>query len=254
MKIVETINDALYELGVVDVTEEPAPEDSAFALRTLNRIMDGLNTRGLLIPFLHQLEYSDKTEWISSDIEITNHIGDEISPYRIEADGIAYDRITATPPNDIQQLFFRDSTNSPVDYACSPMTSREYAERPYKGVVGIPTKYFVSQNTPDSTVISFNAIPQQGLKLNIFGKLPYKTNFDPQDDVLWGTGVEKMVMLRLAVEVAGSYHIEITQLLAARAMEAENQVSAYNYQPRTISSDIGLLKNRGRSRYNPARI
>ena len=84
--------------------------------------------------------------------------------------------------------------------------------------------------------------------------MPYKTNFDPQDDVAWGTGVEKMIMLRLAVEVAGSYHIEITQLLAARAMEAEDQVRAYNYQPMTISSDIGLLKNRGRSRYNPARI
>ena len=59
---------------------------------------------------------------------------------------------------------------------------------------------------------------------------------------------------RLAVEVAGSYHLEVSQLLASKAMEAENQVRAYNYQPMTISSDIGLLKNRGRSRYNPARI
>ncbi len=485
MKIVETINDALYELGVVDVTEEPTPEDSAFALRTLNRILDSYNTQGLIIPFLHTIIYS-RTEWENADIEIkravemifsrastatyidggiqkyaaidepryqdrvlllehesTNYIpssdnydgsgwimnntsvgtasikgSDNIrdvfltqesqdavqeihtishsvahlfgqyavswkvniglgdrnayirfgdtgtpetiayynlndakpwignqgirirtsveklangwliltavftgvvdnvffgitdytfeelffgnssgiymeniqiedardptsyiptnisiesraadvntpvydfsnSPYQSDTtdqDKVNRDTITAQPPTDIQQVFFRDNTIEPVDYMCTQMTSREYAQIAYKGYKAIPTKYFIKQNSPDSVVISFNAVPQDGLRLMIFAKQPYRTDMTVMDDIQWGAGVEKMLMLRLAVEVAGSYHIEVTQLLASRAMEAEDKVKTYNFQPRTIKSDIGLMKNRGRGRYNPARI
>ncbi len=254
MKIVSTINDALYELGVVDVTEEPSPEDSAFALRTLNRIMDGYNTQNLIIPHLHQIEYSDKTEWNSSTIEISNFAGEEISPFPNDANATQHEKILSNPPMDVQQLFFRDATVDSIDYICTPMTQREYAQLAYKGIVGIPTKYYIVRNSPTSMVISFNAVPQAGLRLVVFGKLPHRTDFEPMDDIQWGAGVEKMLLARLAVELAPSYHIEPSAITVGKAMEAENTVKAFNYQPMSIKSDIGLMKNRGRGRYNPARI
>ncbi len=487
MKIVNTINDALYELGVVDVTEEPSPEDSAYAVRTLNRIMDGYNTQSLVIPYSKLIIY-DINEWTSPDIKITQAIqhkfkrdttatyieagilkyaaidekrfedgqvlmedaatnyvlhsedltqptyakeqtsfkltyataadnirqvpmlieNDEaaskvhgiypmhtptldayavsfkvnkinssrnayirfydpvldnkhvvhfdleamkpwegndpglitasvrelangwleckaeyaglvalevffgisnesyeeqypgtlaglwfdslqiesttvssyipthenivtrakdqevpqlpttISPHVVDVttdkEAVHYDYIYAQPPTVIDQVFFRDNTIEPVDYMLTPMTDREYAQRAYKGYKGIPTKYYISYNTPSGTHISFNAVPQDGLKLVIIGKEAYKTDFSPMDDVQWGTGVERMLMLRLAIELAPSYHIEPSPVTVGKAMEAENTVKAFNYQPKTISSDIGLLKNRGRGRYNPARI
>lgn len=489
MKINTTINDALYELGVVDVTEEPTPEDSAFALRTLNRIMDSYNTQNLTIPFLHTIQY-DRKAWDSCNIEIkkslpinfvresratyidggflkyaepnekryqdgvllmeerkenivanselradltgkitgwedenmilvqasseqtksvdginelnkivpaegipfvhkrkilhrdiniegnftislkvnkpysvgnlyvrfgegletesivffdidnsipwvnndttymtstVEEIGEytlllkikvenypanerslsigiasnifqeeyesyssndqlyieniqvetgDISSY-IQTDGVIetrqkdefvqeeaniispfdqYDEgetkttvtnlIDAQPPSNIQQVFFREDD---TDYICSPMTQREFAQIQSKADVGIPTRYYVQHNSPTSTVISFNTIPMQGLNLVILGKQPYKTDFVATDNIQWGAGVEKMIMTRLALELANSYHIEPTSLLVAKASDAEGAVKTFNYQPRTINSDIGLSKRRGRN-------
>lgn len=253
MLIYTTIKDALIELGVIDATEEPQPSDTDYALRTLNRILDGYNTQNLTIPYLHQIEY-DKTEWNSETIEISNATGDEISPFLPGDNAVAHDKIVASPPQDIQQLYFRDNTIQPVDYQCTPMTQREYAQKAYKGIVRIPTKYYVVRNTPTSTVISFDAVPMFGLRLMILGKLPYRTDFVTTDDVQWGAGIEKMIMSRLAVEVGGSYHLEPPAATIGKAMEMESAVKAFNYSPRTIRGDIGLRKGRGRGRYNPARI
>ncbi len=254
MKINQTINDALISLGLIDPTENPTPEDTKFALRTLNRIMDGYNTQNLTIPYLHQIDYKDKTTWSSPTIEITNNDGSEISPFPEDENQVQYDKIISQPPSEVRQVYFRDNTIEPVDYICTPMTSREFSQRAYKGYKGIPTRYYIQRNTPTSMVISFNSIPQDGLRLMIQGKIPYKTDFEVTDDVLWGAGVEKMLMTRLAMELSSSYHIEPHATLVSEAAEAERSVKAYNYTPMTLKSDIGLLKNRGRGRYNPARI
>ena len=170
MKIAETINDALYELGVIDVTEEPTPEDSAYALRTLNRIMDGYNTQNLTVPYLKKIIY-ERDNWTMADIKITQGSTDLESPHIVvegaEVEPEEFNTILAVPPHNIQALYFRDSTTEPVDYPLTPMTSREYAQLAYKGYKGIPTKYFIVNNSPDATLISFNAVPQQGLRLVI---------------------------------------------------------------------------------------
>ncbi len=235
MKINQTINDALIHLGVIDATEEPAPEDSQFALRLLNRILDGYNTMNLTIPYSKYITYPNDS-WTSSSIEIGN--GKEVD---------------ADAPQDITQVLFRDDTIDSIDYICTPMTQTEYAAITYKGVIAIPTKYYTQQTESGVTTIYLNCIPQAGLKLVTYAKEKYRTDFKPTDDVDWGTGVEKMLVLRLAVELSSSYHIQPDQVLMFAAGEAENTVKAYNYQPQALKSSRTLTR-RKYSRYNPARI
>lgn len=253
MKIVSTINDALYELGVVDVTEEPTPEDSAYALRTLNRILDEANTQDLTLPYLRQIQYPEKTQWGSSTIELSTQSGNQ--PYEPEPDPITYETIDAAPPQSIHQLFFRDNANEMVDYICTPMTQTEFARLPYKSIVSIPTKYFIQKQSSTQMMISFDCVPQDGLYLNIFGRQPYRTDFELMDDVEWGTGVESYLMLMLAVRLSNSYHIQPPSVMLVALSNAENRLKALNYRPQTLKLDKTLQqRKRHRRAYNLARI
>ncbi len=235
MKVNQTINDALIHLGVIDATENPTAEDTSFALRALNRILDGYNTQNLTIPYTKHTVYPN-TSWTSSQVEIGT-----------------IKEIDAPMPQSIDQLSFRDDTPDGIDYNCTKMTQTEYEQITYKGVVAIPSKYFYHQTEAGVVTIYLNAIPQSGLKMVIYGKEPFSTSLKVTDDVEWGTGVEKMLMYRLSVELASSYHIEPSQLLLLSTADAESIVKSYNFQPRTLRLN-STFRGYRQARYNPARI
>ena len=230
MKVNQTINDALINLGVIDATENPTPEDSAFALRSLNRILDLYNTQNLTIPYTNHITYENDT-WTSTEIEIGSG-----------------KTIDATAPANIQQLLFLDNS---VNYECRIMTQTEYEQIRNKSVVGIPTKYFTHQTAAGVVTVYLNMIPISGMKMRVYAKQPYSTEVKITDDIDWGTGVEKMLMLRLSTELAASYHINPAQLLFEAAAEAENYVKTHNYSPKTLKLSKTFSR---RSTYNPARF
>ena len=68
----------------------------------------------------------------------------------------------------------------------------------------------------------------------------------PTDDIKWSYGFEKMLMLRLAIELCDSYNIEPSRTLIAKSLEAENNVKTKNFQPLSLKTNFAKTRRRGR--------
>lgn len=273
MLISKTIDDALTMIAVKNPAEEASPEDHEFGLRTLNRIIDAYNAQGLTVTYLQDLEYGPATSTYGvPDCVITADDGTAIvtdatcptdnldvplgswDNYFTIGPGKMSDTVA---PIDIQGAFFRLGA---VDFDMKPMTHTQWQEISYKSVTSIPRFYYVQRMDDNSVMIRFDCKPQDGLILHLMAKKPYigtngtGTEYVPTDDINWSYGFEKMLMTRLAVELAPSYEVQPSPALIGMAQEAENIVKAKNYVPSVLKTSPGLGKKRSNfSRTNRAR-
>lgn len=225
MLILDTVSDALVTLGVMNPIDEAAPQDHEFGLKTLNRVISLYNIQGLTITYTEELTISEPTAgWKNTMI-----IG-------------SGEAIDITPPIEIEGAFFRISG---VDYPMNPITLDTISRIAYKSNTNYPTKYFWQKLQNNNIEIRFNYIPSANLELHLYAKMPYigtasdGTSYKSTDDISWSYGFEKMLMLRLAIELAPSYGVDPSQALVALASEAENIVKAANYKPKTLQSNFG---------------
>lgn len=225
MLISSTINDALIEIGVISPIDEASSQDHAYGLRKLNRIIDSYNTQNLIITYLEDIIMPSPTAWKNS-----NTIGPG-------------EDIDTTSPIEVQAAFFRQGT---TDYNLTVMTFNEWASIPDKTTVQIPSKYYIQNTNDNGSKIYFDTIPQSDLSLHLLAKMPYTgknsvgNDYLPTDDINWTFGFEKMLMLRLAIELAPSYEIQPSQILVGLAQEAEDNVKTRNYQPKTLMTSTSL--------------
>jgi len=241
MLITNTIDDALTEIGVKNPEEEAAPKEHEFGLRTLNRIVDSYNTQNLLITYLADIVYQMPT--VNNECE-TADPSDLIARKWNNTVTIGHCKeINSESPVDIEGLFWRQAD---ADYHSKPMTHNQWSNIGYKIADGTPSRHYIQQTDDNNIKIYFDATPTDDLEFHIIAKLPYTgknstgNDFLPTDDVNWNFGFEKMLMLRLAIELCSSYSIEPSQSLVARATEAEDNVKTKNYQPQTLGIDKGL--------------
>lgn len=235
MKISTLIDDALREINVISATDEASPQDHAFALRKLNRIVGLYNTQHLLTAFIQTIKFVEPTTGWTTPI----HIG-------------AGQQFPAVAPTHIEGAFFRQSG---VDYTLKSMTSDQWREISYKTAQGIPTRYY-EQNMGENTVkIYFDCLPISGLELHLLCKLPINggVDFKTTDDVTFEYGIEKLLIERLALDLCGAYEIgaQEVNLLAAKVEETVVSVKAFNYEPAVLKSSMTLqgrkrVKNRAR--------
>jgi len=235
MKISETINDALINLGVLAPTEEATPQDHQFGLKTLNRIIDTYSIQNQMITYTECIE-------IPKPIEATcihNKNNDNcvmLQSYWENPIEIGYYKdINMQAPSVIKELQFCDGS---IQYPLKEMTENQLSccDDNY----GIPTRYHVQKMDENNIKIYFDKIPSANLSLKIFAKMPYigKTNlgedYNANDDIFWSMGFEKMLMYRLAVELAPSYGVEATQTLKNLLVESENIFTKSNHKPQIL--------------------
>lgn len=235
MKISTLIDDALREINVISATDEASPQDHAFALRKLNRIIGLYNTQHLLNAYIQDKVYAQPvTGWTPS---ATIGIGEQF-------DSVA--------PTHIEGAYFRQSG---VDYTLKSMTSDQWREVSYKTAAGIPTRYYSQNMYGNSTIIYFDCLPIVGLELHLLCKLPINggVDFKTTDDVTFEYGMEKLLIERLALDLCGAYEIgaQEVNLLAAKVEETVVSVKAFNYEPAVLKSSMTLqgrkrVKNRAR--------
>lgn len=233
MLISTTINDALIEIGVINPNDEATPQDHAYGLRTLNRIIDSYNTQNLIITYLEDIALPQPIQWANT---VTLGNGKDID---------------FPAPLDIQAAFFRQGT---TDYNLKLMSMTDWSSKAYKFDTAIPSYMYAQKTNTNDLELKFDTIPQSDLVLHVMAKKPYTgingngNDYTPTDDIKWNYGFEKMLMLRLAVELCSSYEILPTQILISKASEAENNVKTHNYQPYTLKNSKRW--NRGYSRCN----
>jgi len=233
MLISRTITDSLIEIGIVNPIDEASPQDVAYGLRTLNRIIDSYNTQNLIVTYLEDITLPSPIAW-SSAITIGN--GKDID---------------YPAPLEPRSAFFRQGS---TDYNLKQITSDRWADINYKFDVAIPSEYYIQKTNTNDLKIYFNCIPQSDLELHLMAKKPYTgingngNDYLPTDDIQWNYGFEKMLMLRLAVELCQSYEIQPSQILVSKIQEAESNVKTNNYQASILktSSRYGRrTKSRG---------
>lgn len=240
MLISRTINDALIEIGVINPTDEATPQDHEYGLRTLNRIIDSYNTQSLLITYLEdialQAPYTVNECEVTPDQLTTKQWNNTVTIGHCQ-------EINMEAPAEISEVFWRQGS---TDYASSVMTYNQWAEITTKGNTGIPRRHYIQKMNSNNVKLYFDYIPQEGLELHIMAKRPYTgknsngNEYLPTDDIAWSFGFEKMLMKRLAIELAPSYEITPSAVLISTAQEAENNVRRYNSEPITLSSDVSL--------------
>ena len=230
MLISRTINDALIEIGVVNPIDEATPQDMAYGLRTLNRIIDSYNTQNLIVTYLEDIALPSPTNW-ANGVTIGN--GKDID---------------YPAPIEVQTVFFRQGS---TDYSLKEMASNRWANINYKFNVAIPSEYYLQKTNTNDLKIYFDCIPQDNMILHLMAKKPYLgvngvgNEYLLTDDITWNYGFEKMLMSRLEVELCPSYEIQPSSALVAKATEAEGYLKTSNYQPLQLQ-----LSNRwGRRHY-----
>jgi len=235
VKISILIDDALREINVISATDEASPQDHAFALRKLNRIIGLYNTQHLLNAFIQDINFLEPPTGWTSPI----HIG----PGH-QFPGVA--------PTHIEGAFFRLSG---VDHELKAMTSDQWRGISYKEAAGIPTRYYEQNMGENASKIYFDCLPISGMELHLLCKLPINggVDFNTTDNITFEYGMEKLLIDRLALELCGAYEIGAGEinLLALKVEESVASIKSFNYEPSILKSSITLsgrkrVKNRAR--------
>jgi len=222
MKIGNTINDALILLGVKAPTEEATPEDHEFGLRMLNRIVDQYSLQGKLITHTEAIRvkkpYSKCCEHKWKNPITIGHFRD----------------VNMTPPINITEVYFYQDE---VKYCLKSMTENQLCNNQ---TIGIPSRYHIQKTTENDLRIYFDCIPMENLELELMAQMPFNGStyngeaFKADDDIHWDYGYEKMILYRLAVELAPSYGVEAQPTIKQLAQEAEDIVKRYNSKPNIL--------------------
>ena len=267
MLISQTINDALVELAVINPIEEASPQDHKYGLRTLNRIIDSYNIQNLTIPHIQDITFTNEYDaqvmfgedqvlhggaFVIHAVPAEEHILFD-KPYVDIGKGEEWD---TTAPIDIQGLYWRQGN---TDYPSTEMTVNQWQSIAVKDTESIPSYHYIQKMDENKVRIYFDRVPIFGLDLHILAKMPYTgvngegDNYVPTDNIEWTRGYEKMLMLRLAVEMAHSYSVQPGQDLIARAQDAESVLKTSNYTAKTLKTTL-RGRNRGtRNHVNRAR-
>jgi len=243
MLILNTITDAMIEIGVISQIDEATPQDHDHGLRTLNRIIDSYNTQNLMVTYLQDIALT--TPSVINECETADPSELNAKAWKNTVIIGPCQDINMTAPTFIEGLFWRQQ--GATDYHSKEMTYSQWSKIITKGNETIPRRHYVQRMEDNNVKIYFDYIPTKDLELHLLAKMPYTgknsvgDEYLPTDDIQWTRGFEKMLMLRLAVELCGAFEIQPSQMLISKAMEAEDNIKAFNSQPLTLGSDLSLF-------------
>lgn len=226
----EICTDALIELGVLDPSEQMDGSSAAFALRTLNRLLQVWNTEDLMVYTVNRTTYN----LVAGQQTYTLGTGGDFNmsrPARIDMVSIIVN--TGSYPLEIPLQIVTDDEWRAVSLKAVPST--------------FPTKVWITGNMPLNSLY-FWPVPQDSTVeavLYSWGKMDGFTSIN--DTVSLPNGYEEALVTNLAMFLCSSYGIQPNPTLGLRAAMSKSAIQSLNVSPLWATTDDGLMGGRGNS-------
>lgn len=225
MKALDLIKQAYRILGVLEAGGTPTDAEAKDALTALNQMIGSWNTEEL-IPYNKQKNTFDVDADTVSYTVGTDQTWDMDRPLKIES---AY--VTANG----------------VDYPMEPITFKEYNEKTYKTNIAtsIPTQYMYDPTYPYGTVTIWPN-PTENLTMSLITLHKIPTFEALYTDVILPEGFESALKWNLAVELSAEFAVELSPLIASKAIESKAAIKTLNTQEYdTLRYDFAISGVRG---------
>lgn len=226
----EICNDALVELGVLDPSEQMDATAAAFAMRTLNRLIQVWNTENLMVFTVNRTEFSTTA-------------GKQV--YTLGTGG----DFNITRPTHIDMVSVLVNNGArPMEIPIEMVTDDDWRDVSMKTTPSNwPTKVWITGNVPLNSLY-FWPIPQDGtikIVLYTWGRMDGFTSIN--DTLSFPNGYDEALVTNLAMFLASSYGVQPNPTLGLRAAMSKSAIQSLNIEPLWATSDDALLSGRGMS-------
>lgn len=202
----DLINDALQAIVQYSPADTVDANDSALALRTLNRMLDSWSAERIMVPVI-------KTDNFALVAAQANYATTLLSARPIALEPACY---------------VKDGNG--VQYPLQTMSRAQYNGIAYPAAPGIPSRIFLDPGVAAGTMY-FYTTPIGGLTAYITYVSPLTTFAATSDVVTLPPGYERAIVNNLALDLAPYFNAEIPQSLAVIAGDSKMaiaQVNAFN--------------------------
>ena len=220
----ELCNDALIELGVLDPSEQMDGGSAAYALRTLNRMLQVWNTQSLMV------------------YTVNRNIFNIVAGKQTYTLGTGGDFNMSRPTRIDMVSIIVNSGLYPLEKEVQILTDDEWRAVTLKSTPSIwPTQVWITGNMPLNSLV-FWPVPQDStvdVVLYSWGRMDGFTSIN--DSVTLPNGYEEAIVTNLAMFLSSSYGIQPSSALGMRAAMSKDAIQSLNVEPLWASSDDGLL-------------
>jgi len=212
----DLLTDAFVEAGILAANESLSAEDSAFALRKLNRLLERWSNDGFVVY---------KTVNDSLSIGVSTGLGATIGT------GLTFN--TQAPI----QIISASLVISDVRHHLDLITAEEYAAIHSKQQSGQPSKLFFDSRG-EGAYLRFWPKPDQTYTVDLFSKKKIVSYSALTDSVSLPAGFEDMIVNNMAVELSPSYGLVASQDLKDTAKNSFISCSRASFEPSKMTSDL----------------
>lgn len=211
-------------LGVIAATETPASDDAAYALTTLNLLVDQWATERLTV---YTVTRSTGTV-VASQTSYTVGSGGDINIVR---------------PVFIEKVRFQDTSLSPVnELPLVPLTDDGYANIQLKGqTANYPQLWYYNPTYPLGTLIPWPIPTSSTLQWVIYHAAAVSQFASLLTSVALPPGYQRFIVTNLALELAPAYKVTDVGLLMQQARDAKRYVKSVNERLMDLAVDSAAL-------------
>lgn len=219
----EVLSDAAIEAGVLSPGEDLPAEDTQFALRTLNRMVERWNSERLMIYTLNRNVFT----LVALQQSYTLGTGGNFNIPR----PVKMDMISVIPVGGLPEIPIRDMSDEEWRGIAVKQTQSAF-----------PTMVWWDGNTPLNTAY-FWPVPTTAAQVVIYswGRISALTGLTTQ--LQFPDGWEEAIVTNLALMLCSSYGKTPSQVLMSRASTSKNSIQNLNTEPMYIRSDIAGTGN-----------
>lgn len=218
----DLVTDALLEINVYDAIDSIAPQDAAYVLRKLNRILDNWNAERPAV-------YADAFN--------TYTLTPSLSPHTIGPSGTW---VTTQRPVSIEAALLLYSTSLNPRVGITIRDAAWYASLTIPALsTAFPTDLYYEPDWPNGKLF-FWPVPSSALQVTLLSRLVL-ARLQLDDAFTLPPGYQDAITLTLCEDIAPTFEKQVAPSLAKKAADARDRIFSNNVEiPRLVTQDSGM--------------